>query len=57
MIRKNKLNEFKEIYYRQENRWLSDDEAKKLGQNLIDLYKIILRPIKKKGNINEDENI
>lgn len=56
MISKEKLQQFKEIYYRQEGRWLSDDEAKKLGRGLIDLYKIIYKPIKKKGNVNEDKN-
>jgi hypothetical protein len=39
------IDEFKEIYKKEIGEDISDDEARELGQNLIDLFKIILRPI------------
>ncbi len=51
------IKEFKEIYFREYGKSISDDEAQEMGQRLISLFRIIYRPIpgrdyplKKPGN-------
>ena len=39
------IKEFKEIYYREYGKTISDEEAQEIGQRLISLFKIIYRPI------------
>jgi hypothetical protein len=44
------IEEFRDIYYREYGKKISDEEAQEMGQNLLSLFKIIYRPIP------EDEN-
>jgi len=39
------IKEFKEIYFREYGKSISDDEAQEMGQRLISLFRIIYRPI------------
>jgi hypothetical protein len=39
------IKEFKEIYFKEYNELLSDEEAQDKGQRLITFFKIIYRPI------------
>ena len=39
------IEEFKDIYYREFGRIISDEEAQEMGHNLLSLFKIIYRPI------------
>jgi hypothetical protein len=39
------IKEFKEIYYKEYGKNISDEEAQEIGQRLISLFKIIYRPI------------
>ena len=39
------IKEFKEIYYRQYGKPISDEETQEMGQRLISLFKVIYRPI------------
>lgn len=39
------IKEFKEIYYREYGKSISDEEAQEIGQRLIRLFRIIYRPI------------
>lgn len=39
------IKEFKEIYFKEYNEMLSDEEAQEMGQRLISLFKVIYRPI------------
>jgi len=44
-LSKEAIEEFKDIYYREFGRKISDEEAQEMGQNLLSLFKIIYRPI------------
>lgn len=44
-LSKKAIEEFKDIYYREFGRIISDDEAQEMGQNLLSLFKIIYRLI------------
>ena len=44
-LSKEAIEEFKEIYFREYGKNLSDKEAMEMGQRLISLFKIIYRPI------------
>ncbi|MBM3210659.1 hypothetical protein FJZ33_00450 [Candidatus Poribacteria bacterium] len=44
-LSKEAIKEFKEIYRREFNKDISDEKAQELGQNLIDLFRVIYRPI------------
>jgi hypothetical protein len=44
------IEDFKEIYYREYGKEISDEEAQEMGQNLLSLFHIICRPLP------EDEN-
>jgi len=44
-LSKKAIEEFKEIYFREFGKYLSDAEAQVMGQRLISLFKIIYRPI------------
>jgi hypothetical protein len=39
------IKEFREIYFREYGKSISDDEAQEIGQRLISLFRIIYRPI------------
>jgi hypothetical protein len=39
------IKEFKEIYFKEYNKMLSDEEAQDKGQRLITFFKIVYRPI------------
>lgn len=47
MISKKALEEFKAIYFKEYGVNLTDEEALPLAINLVELMKIILKPIKK----------
>jgi hypothetical protein len=44
-LSKRAIEEFKEIYFREYGKYLSDEEAQEMGQRLISLFRIIYRPI------------
>lgn len=44
-LNKEAIEEFKDIYYREFGKIISDEEAQEMGQNLLSLFKIIYRPI------------
>jgi hypothetical protein len=44
-LSKKAIEEFKAIYKKEFKKDISDDKAQELGQNLIDLFRIIYRPI------------
>lgn len=44
-LSKEAIKEFKEIYYTEFGKTISDEEAQEMGQSLISLFKIIYRPI------------
>lgn len=48
------IKEFKEIYYKEYGKDISDEEAQEIGQRLISLFKIIYRPIPGKDIPLED---
>jgi hypothetical protein len=39
------IKEFKEVYFREFGKKISDEEAQEIGQNLLSLFKIIYRTI------------
>ncbi len=39
------IRDFREIYYKQYGKLISDEEAQEIGQRLISLFRIIYRPI------------
>jgi len=39
------IKEFKELYYEEYGKNISDEEAQEIGQRLISLFRIIYRPI------------
>jgi len=56
-LSKEAIKEFKEIYYKEFEEKISDQEAQEMGGNLISLFKIIYRPIPEAGKQNpEDKN-
>ena len=44
-LSKEAIKEFKEIYYKESGKIISDEETQEMGQSLISLFKIIYRPI------------
>ena len=52
-LSKRAIKEFKDIYYREFGKIISDEEAQEKGQSLLSLFKIIYRPIPPDNN---DEN-
>lgn len=48
-LSKEAIQEFKEIYLKEFKEEISDEKAQELGQNLIDLFRIIYRPIPDNG--------
>lgn len=49
-LSKKAIKEFKEIYYKEFGRTISDEEAQEKGQSLLSLFKIIYRPIPTEKN-------
>ncbi len=46
-LSKKAIEEFKKIYSQEFEEEISDEQAKELGENLLNLFKIIYRPIPK----------
>lgn len=46
------LDEFKTIYFKQFNKKLTDDEANRLGIELLEFFKLIYKPIPKQDYEN-----
>jgi hypothetical protein len=47
-LSKRAIEEFKKIYSQEIEENISDEKAKELGENLLELFKIIYHPIPKK---------
>lgn len=59
-LSKKAIKEFKEIYYKEFGRTISDEEVQEKGQSLLSLFRIIYRPIptdkdNKKNTNSKDE--
>lgn len=50
------INEFKEIYKKQHNVEISDAEANRLGNKLLNLYKLVYLPTNQNEYANEINN-
>lgn len=56
-LSKEAIKEFKEIYYKEFGKTISDEEAQEKGQNLLSLFKIIYRSIPMdKNRLESDKN-
>jgi len=57
-LSKKAIKEFKEIYYKEFGKIISDEEAQEKGQSLLSLFKIIYRsiPVNNKNKIGTDKN-
>jgi len=56
-LSKKAIKEFKEIYYREFGKIISDEEAQEKGQSLLSLFKIIYRAIPPdKNDENDNKN-
>jgi len=55
-LSKKAIKEFKEIYWKELGKKISDEEAQEKGQRLLSLFKIIYRPIPKDNFHNKTEN-
>jgi len=44
-LSKEAIEKFKRIYYQETGEEISDEKARELGENLLSLFRIILRPI------------
>jgi flagellin-specific chaperone FliS len=55
-LSKEAIKEFKEIYYKEFQERISDEEAQELGESLISLFKIIYRSIPKNNKQNPKDN-
>lgn len=56
-LSKTAIKEFKELYYKEFGKIISDEEAQKKGQNLLSLFKIIYRSIPMdKNRLESDKN-
>ncbi len=54
-LSKKAIEEFKKIYSQEFEEEISDEKAKELGENLINLFKIIYRPISKSREEDREE--
>ena len=56
MLSPEAIKEFKEIYKEENGRELSDAEALEMGNNLLNLFRVLLKPLSKK-EIKEFEKL
>ena len=51
------IKEFKDIYYKEFEERISDEEAQEMGASLLSLFRVIYRPAPEAGEQNpEDKN-
>jgi len=58
-LSKKAIEEFIKIYSEEKGEEISEEKAKELGENLLEIFKIIYRPVpvkEEKGREKEDKN-